>query len=552
MKHLYLTLCAALFTCASTSYAQIGSCEESMATANLETGNVEAQIYNNGPLFWVGGRNKYEVPKGSGIQALFASNIAIGGFIDDELRMAGSTYGPYEFWSGPLDEAGNPPTNCAEFDHIWEIRDDDFVLYEQEKKFSNNMVNWPWHLGAPVVDGDGDPDNYNLAGGDRPELLGDQTLWWVMNDRGNAHEWSELNPIGLEVHVSAYGFDRLREIGEITFYRYRIINKNTSPLTQTFMGVWSDPDLGNASDDYFGSDSLLHLGYIYNDAVDERGYGEKPPAIGYTFLKTPEADKDLLDNDHDGQVDEEGEAASMHAAVTFIGGGGLSGDPANGTELYNYLQGLWQNGQPITVGQYGIAYSTIPTRFMYSGDPVTQSFWSELRPTEDENDSLPSSDKRFTISSGPFTILPEEEVEFLVAIVWTRGQDHLDSVRKLKNIVSLLQETPDSYLDSGYLPGRVDPLPGSPEQVLGFEQNFPNPFTGVTTIRYSLPKTMQIRLTVFDMLGREVAALVSGTREAGIYTQQFNGSNLAPGIYYARLEATHLSFTKKLVKLSAK
>ena len=548
MKH-YLTLFAVFLLGIPASYAQIGSCDEATATAILESGNVEAQIYNNGALFWNRGRNKYEVPKGSGIQALFASNIGIGGFINDELHMAGSTYGPYEFWPGPLDEKGNPPVDCAPFDQLWEINVDDFILFKQKGEFSFNMLNWPWHLGAPVVDGDGDPDNYNLAGGDRPELLGDQTLWWVMNDRGNEHLWSELKPIGLEVRVSAYGFDRFQEIGEITFYRYHITNKNDSPLTQAFLGAWSDPDLGNAGDDFFGSDSLLHMGYVFNDSFDENGYEDRPPAIGYTFLKTPEAETDVLDNDHDGQVDEVGEPAGMHAAVTFIGGGGATGDPGNGNEFYNYTRGRWQNGQPITVGGFGLDYSTIPTRFMYSGDPVTQSFWSALQPTENPNDILPNGDQRFLISSGPFTLLPSEAAEFLIAIVWTRGNDHLDSVRKLRSIVSNLQQTPDRYMTSGYQPNLVEPSPPPEEQVLGFAQNFPNPFRRITTIQYSLPKAMHVRLAVYDMLGREIAVLVENTQEAGIHTQEFDGTEMAPGIYYTRLEADHLSFTKKMIKV---
>ena len=536
-----------LWSCFSMTLAQIGNCEAGTATAFLETGNVEAQIYNNGPLFWKGGQSKYEVPKGSGIQALFASNVVVGGLINGQLRMAASTYHSYEFWPGPLDEDGHPPSDCTQYDQIWEINDDDFILFEQEGTFSDNMLNWPWHLGAPVIDGDGIADNYNLEAGDRPELLGDQTLWWVMNDLGNEHLWSELNPIGLEVKASAFGFNQAQEIGEITFYRYHITNKNTSSLTQAFLGMWSDPDLGNASDDFFGSDSLLHMGYTYNDSFDDSYYEATPPAIGYTFLITPDAEVDSLDNDHDGQIDEQGERAGMYSAISYAGGGGILGDPGNGTELYHNLRGRWQNGQLITLGGYGIDYSTTPSRFMFSGDPVTGSFWSQLRPTQESSAALSAADKRFVISSGPFTILPDESVEFLVAIVWARGINHLDSVQKLKGIVSTLQSTPDAYLFSGFRNGQLDSQ-APHENVLGFDQNFPNPFSSTTTLRYSLPKAMQVRLVVYDLLGREVATLVEGLQEAGVYSVTFDGSPHPPGMYLARIQLDHLQFTKKLVK----
>ena len=532
--------------------AQVGTCERGTAEAFLETANVRARIYNDGPLFWKGGRNFYEVPKDEGVHSIFASHMAIGGLIDGRLHMAASTYGPYEFWPGPLDEAGNPPVDCSLYDHIWEINNDDFVQLERDSVFSNNMLSWPWQLGAPVVDGDGNPDNYNLEGGDRPELLGHQTLWWVMNDRGNEHTWSEVNPIGVEVRVSAYGFDLPTEIGDITFYRYNILNKNTRPLTEAFFGMWADPDLGNASDDYFGSDSLLHMGFTYNaDNLDENGYEEAPPTIGFTFLKTPQADFDFLDNNHDGQIDEPNEPASMHAAVMFLGGGGLVGDPnnANGNELYTYLKGQWLNGQPFTLGGFGFDYSDTPTRFLFSGDPVTQSFWTPFRITPESEQPQDMGDVRFMISSGPFTLPPGESRDFLVAMVWAQGTNYLDSVRKLKEIVANLQATPDSYLASGYRPGLLEPLPPEPSFVLGFDQNYPNPFSTITTFRYSLPKTMQVRLAVYDLLGREIAVLTQGSQEAGVYSLNFDGTTLPPGIYYAHIELDHLRFTKKLVRV---
>ena len=528
--------------------AQVGTCEEGTAQALLETGNVRARIYNNGPLFWKGGQNLYEVPKGSGVNAMFAGNMMLGGLIDGELHMAASTYGPYEFWPGPLDAAGNPPADCSQYDRIWEINSNDFVQFENDSTFTINMLNWPWHLGAPVVDGDGNPNNYNLEGGDRPELLGDQTLWWVMNDRGNEHLWSEVNPIGIEVRASAYAFNIPSEIGDLTFYRYTILNKNTEPLTEAYLSMWADPDLGDASDDYFGSDSLLHLGYTYNaDNLDENGYEDLPPAVGYTLLKTPEADIDLIDNNHDGQIDEQGESAGMYAAMMYFGGGGPFGDPSKGVDLYNNMRGLWRDGVPFTYGGYGRDYSDSITRFLYTGDPVTQSFWSLFRTTPEETRPNPSSDVRNVISSGPFTFEPGESKEFLVALVWAQGINYLDSVRKLKNIVANLHSSPDSYLTTGYQPGQLE-IPPEPSFVLGFDQNFPNPFNRITTFRYSLPKTMYVRLAVYDLLGREISVLTQGSQEAGIYTEEFNGSNLPAGTYFARLQLDHLQFTKMMIR----
>jgi fibronectin type 3 domain-containing protein len=68
-------------------------------------------------------------------------------------------------------------------------------------------------------------------------------------------------------------------------------------------------------------------------------------------------------------------------------------------------------------------------------------------------------------------------------------------------------------------------------------QNYPNPFNPATVIKYQLPAFSTVRLSVYDILGREVATLVDGVKEAGFYTATFDGSKVASGIYFTRLVA---------------
>jgi hypothetical protein len=78
---------------------------------------------------------------------------------------------------------------------------------------------------------------------------------------------------------------------------------------------------------------------------------------------------------------------------------------------------------------------------------------------------------------------------------------------------------------------------------------FPNPFNPSTTIAYDLPRAGYISLRVFDVLGREIAALRDGFVEAGTYRVVFDGSGLASGIYFARLSIGTFLQTTKLVLL---
>jgi ligand-binding sensor domain-containing protein len=78
-------------------------------------------------------------------------------------------------------------------------------------------------------------------------------------------------------------------------------------------------------------------------------------------------------------------------------------------------------------------------------------------------------------------------------------------------------------------------------------QNFPNPFNPSTTIKYELPKASDVRLSVFDILGREVSVLVNERRDAGVHEEKFDGSNLASGLYLYRLQARDFVQTRKLL-----
>jgi hypothetical protein len=72
--------------------------------------------------------------------------------------------------------------------------------------------------------------------------------------------------------------------------------------------------------------------------------------------------------------------------------------------------------------------------------------------------------------------------------------------------------------------------------VATLSQNFPNPFNPSTTIRFSIPSGGQVILSVYDMLGREVARIVDGRMERGEHSFQFDGSNLASGVYFTRVQ----------------
>ncbi|NCD41170.1 MAG: hypothetical protein EOL88_03670 [Bacteroidia bacterium] len=253
---------------------------------------------------------------------------------------------------------------CAEYDKLFPMKRewiDEFLAWWDDKEsypdyvIPAEILNWPAHGDvskgqsyylAPFYDLDGDGE-YNPVMGDYPYydisnelcplnfagipewrptptaeadfyfggqqdawkygiladqvIKGDETLWWVFNDKGNIHTETYGDPIGFEIRAQAFGFSTNDEINNMTFYSYEIINRSTYRLTDTYFSQWVDTDLGYAKDDYVGCDIMRGLGYCYNGKPEDgsgqyNAYGSQPPAIGVDFFQGPYMDADGYDN----------------------------------------------------------------------------------------------------------------------------------------------------------------------------------------------------------------------------------------------------------------
>ncbi|NND70317.1 MAG: T9SS type A sorting domain-containing protein [Rhodothermales bacterium] len=420
------------------SRPDVGNCNLGSAAKDLDGNNIRARLYNNGALFWKGSGNVYTVPKNGEANSIFASGIWIGGLDSDgDLRFAGTAYGPFEYWPGPLDTNGNPPADCSVFDRIYKVTRTDLNAYNETGVATADLQDWPVELGAPVVDGDGVADNYNLAGGDRPELIGEQTAWWVMNDVGSVKEWSATEPIGLEVQVTAFAFNTADALNNTTFYKYKLIHKGDEPLIDTYFGIWSDPDLGNAADDFVGSDTTLGLGIVYNGQDNDQGfdgYGTNPPALAYDFFSgplVPDTTAGAVWTDPDGTEYPGQRRIGMQKFVYYNNDSSVQGNPTgNSDDPYNYLRGIWRDNTPMTFGGTGYGGSQ-STNFMFPGDASKKEFWSEEN-TDNAGSRNTPADRRFLLSTGPFTMNPGDVQDIVYGIVWSQSVNRLASFAQLK------------------------------------------------------------------------------------------------------------------------
>ena len=77
--------------------------------------------------------------------------------------------------------------------------------------------------------------------------------------------------------------------------------------------------------------------------------------------------------------------------------------------------------------------------------------------------------------------------------------------------------------------------------------NSPNPFNPVTTIKYNLPEDVNVTLEVFNVRGQKIKTLVNRFQKVGNYDVQFDGTNLASGVYIYKIKAGNYSMSKRML-----
>lgn len=92
----------------------------------------------------------------------------------------------------------------------------------------------------------------------------------------------------------------------------------------------------------------------------------------------------------------------------------------------------------------------------------------------------------------------------------------------------------------------IDPVIGPPSE-FKLSQNYPNPFNPATSINYDIPVSGFVSLKLYDISGKEVAALVNSNMNAGYYTVRFDAANFASGVYFYTLTAGDIKITKKMI-----
>ncbi|MCX6165068.1 MAG: hypothetical protein NTU73_09485 [Ignavibacteriae bacterium] len=262
-------------------------------------------------------------------------------------------------------------------------------------------------------------------------------------DPGEGFGGGVTDPLLLcEIHMTAWCYNT-PGLEDLQFLNWVIINRNDKPWQNVFMGIVVDPDLGDANDDYIGCDTVnkLNLGYVYNGDNNDNIYGIAPPAMGMDFFKSP-----IIKH----QAPIPNDTLGLTSYVFFTNTGSApppcESDP-NGEPVpaYNMLQGLKKNRTPFWSPPPAGQTQPVKSKFVYPGDPETQSGWTETVGSYPNCDTInvpnlvspnPTGDRRFIFNSGrdDFTMPPGDTQNVVLAQFVARGTSNVNSVTKLKGV----------------------------------------------------------------------------------------------------------------------
>ncbi|MBI2420109.1 MAG: hypothetical protein HYV28_19785, partial [Ignavibacteriales bacterium] len=428
-------------------------------------------FYNNGfgshnwagssaGLLWPGGTSAHQ-------NLVFFDGLLLGNKDSSGCSISGSAYRT-GLQAGKIMPNGKADDPLKPEYKIWKLKKNwqDLPDGAERDRLAFDYNNWPVEQGAPWVDVN--RDGIFTSGIDKPELIGDETNWFVMNDldtiRMKYLYFSQ--PQGLEIQVSIFAFSEPTLLNNVIFKKYKFINKGHKVLLDEYIQLWSDPDIGDAGDDYVGSDSVLNMVYCYNGDDNDAGgtgYGTTPPAVGYLLVKGPSVPYDLIkypiiskrqlpDSSFINGKWVKGKTSLPATGAECLVNSQPSGEPdeLSAGNIYNKMSGLRWNGNSIIDPVTGN-----PTTFMCGGDPETNAGWVER-----SIGGAAPGDRRMTLSSGPFYFAPGDTQEVVFAIAVARGINKFNSVTELKKFAKRI---PVYYQRNFYM---VDSVPSPAVSVI--------------------------------------------------------------------------------------
>ncbi|MBT8382999.1 MAG: T9SS type A sorting domain-containing protein [Ignavibacteria bacterium] len=275
-------------------------------------------------------------------------------------------------------------------------------------------------------------------------------------------------PMGIEMQATFWAYAQTGALGNMFFRKYIIINKTdvlgtNRTFDSMFVSMWSDPDVGDAGDDFAGCDTALSMTFAYNGSPTDATYGTlPPPAVGFDFFQGPLVDgvagQDLNKNGVDDAVDfgiSKGRQVGpgkinlpMTAAYYYINDDPTLTDPVQGSytegavRWFRFMQGrIGLTDQPFIDPLSGL-----PSKFTLPGDPVNPVAGVDWV----DGLQFAPGDRRIGAASGPFTMAPGDTQEVVVAEIVAGaipGMDFKSAITLMKFYDLAAQNAYDNFFN---------------------------------------------------------------------------------------------------------
>lgn len=526
----------------------------------------------------------FEVPKGSGRNTMFAANLWVTGKYNDTVYANAETFGYFTTNNVPtLNLSGPISTDYSSFDfhlkwdRVWKVNFSDLQFHVANWQNTGYqppqvLLDWPAHGDtangqafylAPFVDVNND-GIYNPFDGDYPKIKGQQAVFFIRND---SRILRTQHPMHSEIHGMAYAYDCPSDsaLNHTVFLDVTVYNRSNRDYDSTYIGFFTDFDLGNSNDDRMACDVDRSTFYVYNgDAIDEDnfgalGYGANIPYQGVTILKGAKQDDDGIDNAFgiapyetingtgfgDGITDNE-HWGMEHFLPFDFSGTSFNGFPISDQDYHHYLSGKWRDSTVFVYGGNGhiSGGGTIPTKYLFPNNSDTYLYGTGgvTVPTWSGSFNF-GSDVRGAGSTGPFTLQANDKMEVTVAYVFGRDYTTPGNFAGLP----VMQERVDSI--RSYFAANFQSVCGGVLTSLDEKMKetstflvYPNPFNNQFTVEYET-ENPSARLVIYNLMGVKVAEQIIASSKTMV---DVNG--VSNGIYFVVIHDGNKKLHQKMVK----
>jgi len=503
----------------------------------------------------------------------YTSGIWIGAKVGPqrELRLAASAYASH-YTPGNIPVIGQVPPQSVCNDTTWkgyyvQLTDPSLVnggtriKTAQGRQFAfryDSWASWPVAKGAPYMEVNNIPgyqpgwnsDRPGIGNGSkaRPEELLFMVYMDYTNCTNNIHT-SEISlpggtlPLGVEIQQLSFVFN-CPALNDMYFVKWRIINKSQYNWDSVYITIYNDIDVGDgscgASDDGAGCDTSREMGHTYNNDNNDCNYGNNPPALGYRFLQSPLKhtgnNKDTAKLPYDTLIGYKLIGLTGYFKIPKSHWDPCLNDPDEAVAGYNFMRGMDGCGRPL-INPISLAQTT----FTHDGDACNRIGWFDTTVSE----------KRDILNCGPLLMNVSDTQLITLTYMIGYGANNFQNICIVKDIS-------DSALKYYYndfqtcIPIGIQPISNEVPDKFMLYQNYPNPFNPSTKIRFAIPSVGQrhafdVQLVIYDVLGREIAALVNEELNPGTYEVEWLAESYPSGVYFYTISSGNYYDSKKML-----